>query len=87
MNEENSLEKRIIKDLEKSGYPLEIYTTSVLESKGWEVINQDGYLDAEEGKWRTIDISAFMRIELPYSSVYRVLHLTLIIECKKSEKP
>jgi len=82
-----SLEEKIIKDIEKSGYPLEIYTTSMLETKNWCVINQDGYLDVEEGKWRTVDISAFKRIEIPSSPVYRVLHLTLIIECKNSEKP
>ncbi|MEM0095679.1 MAG: hypothetical protein QW660_03490 [Candidatus Bathyarchaeia archaeon] len=88
MSERDSdLEERIIKDLEKSGYPLEIYTTSILESKDWGVINQDGYLDAEEGKWRTIDISAFKKIDVPNSPVYQVLHFTLTVECKRSEKP
>jgi len=83
MNEEEN----IIKELKDSGYPLEIEATLVLESKGWNVLNQEGYLDIEENKWRTIDILASKNIDLPSSSVCKQLHFSLAIECKKLEKP
>jgi hypothetical protein len=83
MNEEEN----IIKELKDSGYPLEIEATLVLESKGWNVLNQEGYLDIEENKWRTIDILASKNMDLSSSSVYKRLHFSLAIECKKLEKP
>jgi len=82
-----SEEERIIRDLEESGYPLEITTSLTLESKGWDVINQGGYFDIEIPKWRTIDIIATKNVSMPEPSVYERLHITLIIECKKTRKP
>lgn len=82
-----SLEERIIEELEKSGYPLEIKATLTLESRGWNVLNQEGYLDVETNKWRTIDIFATKTFELPNSPIYKKLHLCLAIECKKIDNP
>jgi hypothetical protein len=82
-----SLEEKIIAELKKSGYPLEIKVTLALGSKGWNVLNQEGYIDVETNKWRTIDILASESIELS-KSIYKRLHLSLAIECKKiSGKP
>lgn len=60
-----------------------------MQSKGWNVLNQEGYLDIETGKWRTIDIVATKAKDLPDSSIYKRLHMSLIIECKKisDDKP
>jgi hypothetical protein len=80
------LEEKIIEELKKSGYPLEIKVTLALESRGWNVLNQEGYIDVEANKWRTIDILATKSIELS-ESIYERLHLSLAIECKKIEKP
>jgi hypothetical protein len=80
------LEEKIIEELKKSGYPLEIKVTLALESKGWNVLNQEGYIDVETNKWRTIDILATKSIELS-ESMYERVHLSLAIECKKIEKP
>ena len=84
---DNREKDRIIRDIEKSGYPLEIKATSVLESNGWNVLNQEGFLDVETGKWRTIDMVAWKNVNIPDSLVYERLHVSLIIECKKSSKP
>jgi len=82
-----SLEENIIEELKKSGYPLEIKVTLALESRGWNVLNQEGYIDVETNKWRTIDILATKSMELS-KSIYERLHLSLAIECKKiEEKP
>jgi len=86
MTEDNEKEK-IIGDIEKSGYPVEIKATSILESNGWNVLNQQVYLDTETRKWRPIDIVAFKNVKLPDYSIYERLHVSLIIECKKSAKP
>ena len=82
-----SEKKKIINDMKKAGLPLEIEVSSVLETYGWVVHNQEGYLDCDENKWRTIDVAAHKRIELPNSLSYKALNVSLIIECKKSEKP
>jgi len=85
---ENEKEKRrIIEDIEKSGYPLEIKSTLILESMNWHVLNQEGYLDIETAKWRSIDILAHKNLDVPNSSIYERLHVSLVIECKKSSKP
>jgi hypothetical protein len=78
------LEEKIIEELKKSGYPLEVEVTLALESSGWNVLNQEGYIDSETNKWRTIDVLATKSIELS-GSVYQRLHLSLAIECKKIE--
>jgi len=78
------LEEKIKEELKKSGYPLEVEVTLALESSEWNVLNQEGYIDPETKKWRTIDILATKSIELS-GSVYKKLHLSLAIECKKIE--
>lgn len=85
--EDNREKDSILKDLEKSGYPLEIKATLILESNGWSVLNQEGYLDIETGKWRTINILAHKNFEIPDSLAYERLHLSLVVECKKSDEP
>ena len=44
----NNEVKRIIDDIEKTGFPLEIKVSLILEAKGWIVHNQEGYLDLDE---------------------------------------
>lgn len=78
------MEEKIKEELKKSGYPLEVEVTLALESSEWNVLNQEGYIDPETKKWRTIDILATKSIELS-GSVYKRLHLSLAIECKKIE--
>ena len=77
--------KRILKDIEKQGFPLEVKTSEVLEARGWEVTNQVAYLDYEKEKYRTVDIVAIKNILLKPSELGFDVHL--VIECKKSSKP
>jgi hypothetical protein len=77
--------KRILQDMEKHGFPLEIRTSETLKNTGWTLRNQVGYIDSEQGVHRTIDIVATQPIlEKPteYSS-----ELWLVTECKKNAKP
>ena len=86
MGSEDEKEK-ILGDIEKTGFPLEIEVTSILEEDGWLVYNQEGYLDPDENKLRTIDILGFKVRDFPDALIYKRLHYALVVECKKSEKP
>lgn len=82
----DDLIKRIQKDIIKSGFPLEIRVSSILENGGWIVENQLYYRDEDTGKDRTVDIGAFKRFEGNFVD-YDFFHVSLIVECKKSVKP
>lgn len=80
-----SLKKFLKGEIEKTGYPLEIEISSVLDlAKGWEIINTDSYFDKDEGKQRDIDIVA--NKYLPSTEELPVfIETSLIIECKKDD--
>jgi hypothetical protein len=71
----------LIARIKKTGYPLEIEISSLLD-KRWDVINTDTYVDRDENKIKDIDIHAssylFVNDQIDFTS-----HLT--IECKKSD--
>ena len=74
----------------KTGYPLELEVIDELKSHGWEVMASTNYFDEDEGKWRELDVKAYRKIEfgkVKYAPEWSyALDLTLIIQCKKSEK-
>lgn len=68
------------KEIMKTGYPLEIEISSILD-RGWTVLNTDSYFDRDEGKLRDIDIRADR-----YEEAFPLfLSTSLVIECKKDE--
>lgn len=79
----------IKREIERSGFPLEIEISTILEKNGWNVHPSSPFLDEDENKWREIDLKSYKSSEstLENKSLkpYR-LNLTLIIECKKSEE-
>ena len=79
----------IKKEIERSGFPLEIEVSSILKEDGWEVLPSSIYFDEDEKSWREIDIKAYKSADSSSQNEsikpYR-LTLALIIECKKSEK-
>lgn len=76
-------ERKILEDIKKTGYPLEVDVANWLIEKGWSVFPQYPYFDKQAKKIRAIDMVAshygwaIMSGGLP----------RLIVECKKSEKP
>lgn len=75
-------EKRILKDIEKSGYPLEVDVIEQFMKKYWSVFPQYPYFDKQKERMRAIDMVAY------YPAEMRAFFLPmLIVECKKSEKP
>jgi len=66
--------------IEKTGYPLEIEISSILDPK-WEVINTESYFDVDEKKMRDIDIRADKPIVQELMPL--LLDVKLIVECKR----
>ncbi len=77
-----SLNSYLRKEIRKSGYPLEIEISSMLDGKWEDVINTDSYYDSDEGKTRDVDINARRYYDFHRSFLFTV---NLTIECKKSE--
>ena len=77
--------KRILRDMEEQGFPLEVKTSEVLKDYGWKVTNQAAYQDYEEKKYRTVDMVATKNILLELDKLG--FDLCLVVECKKSTKP
>ena len=87
MEDDTSSEIRNIEeDIKRSGFPLEIEVSSILKKDGWTVRNQAYYIDEDEGKAREIDIVAYKAFFEKFWDHDR-LHISLVIECKKSSKP
>ena len=79
--------EKINKDIEKTGFPLEINVMKILLNSGLNVIPQFHYVDPDEGKDRTIDFYCFKAIEVK-SEWYEMFRISLFIECKNIvEKP
>jgi hypothetical protein len=85
--ENKSLEQHLIKQIKKSGYPLEIEISNILESKHYVVFNTQYYFDEETQKGRNIDVYALPLDPDPMNDAILPfsIRLELAIECKKSE--
>lgn len=73
--------KRILADLKRRGYPLEIEVFKILANLDWTIIPQSYYVDPETRKGRTVDFGCFKRIDVS-SPWFDVLRFSLFIECK-----
>lgn len=82
-----TLEDHLIQQVKKSGYPLEIEISNILESRHYVVFNSEYYFDEEIQQGRDIDVYALPLDPDPLNDEilpFR-LRLELAIECKKSE--
>ena len=80
---------RISAEVEKTGYPLELWGASVLEEREFKVAQSLYYLDQDEMKGREVDLRALFNVrqgpkEGPHPFWVRYC---LVIECKKLDKP
>jgi len=66
----NKIDK-LKEDILKSGIPLEILVSQLLQKDGWKTANQFPYFDGREEKIRAVDVIALRKIGL-------------VIECKKA---
>lgn len=73
--------KKILEDIEKTGYPLEIDVINRFMEAGWSVIPQYIYRDEHTGKLKSVDIVSF------FGKEYKDEIPKIVLECKTSEKP
>lgn len=74
----------------KTGYPLEFEVIDTLRAHDWEVMASTNYYDEDRQKWRELDVKAYKGLDCGEARYtpgwpYR-LTLTLVIQCKKSQK-
>lgn len=83
-------ERRILEDIKKTGYPLEVDVARWLMEKGWGVFPQWAYVDEITKKVRTIDLLAMPFVAEPVilfkPDIFKPRPI-LLVECKKSKKP
>jgi len=81
----DSLEDYLLGKVKKSGYPLEIDVSNILEDERFVVFNTQYYFDEEAQQGRDIDIYAIPIYEVDDRLLPLRLSTDLAIECKKSE--
>ena len=75
-----SLREKLLKDIQKTGYPVELGVGDIFSRQGWGVQYSRYYVDRDEQKGKEIDISAYR-----VASAEKVrVGLHLICEVKKS---
>lgn len=77
----NNQIENILEAIKKSGLPLEIFVSSLLEKDEWSVKNQINYIDPDKKIERPIDVTA-EKIVLT-NQVKDFIYFELIIECKR----
>lgn len=72
--------------IEKTGMPTEIKVTNILRNHNWTVFNERPYLDPDEKRVRTLDISAgIMKSQPKGKEIVITANIELFIECKRSK--
>lgn len=74
----------------ETGYPLEFEVIDLLGAHDWEVMASTNYFDEDCQKWRELDVKAYKGLDFGEARYtpgwpYR-LTLTLVIQCKRSQK-
>src|SRR5947208_2381896 len=87
MNSMKTLEQSMIDELQKTGYPTEIVSASIMQQRKWAVIHNPSYLDDNEDRSREFDIRAYHEKSFGHSEATFAIGTYLVTECKKSEKP
>lgn len=78
--------ENIKNDIKLSGFPLEVFISSILIKNGWNVENQVYYFDEEEKKSRTVDMIGH-KSEFRAIGNYDRVNFSLVLDCKKSVTP
>lgn len=78
------MKNKITDWLNKTGYPLEMYSGQILESMGYNVYNSHVYYDEENQISRELDLFATKNWN---NDSELNLDITFLVECKKSDKP
>lgn len=84
-SEMSDLETKLIADLEKTGYPIELRAGNAFARSGWTVHYNVYYMDWDEKKGREIDLIAVNAVSSKEHNVWVRLYLPCAV--KKSDDP
>ena len=80
-------EKKVIEDLEKTGFPSEFKVRNILSAAKWMCSGTSGFFDLDEQKQRQLDVVAWKDCRDFVSEKGQIEAVwSLIIEVKKSEQ-
>jgi len=79
------MEEKLIEWFNKTGYPFELWTESILSNYNFNTVNSSLYQDEENKIFREIDLVATKN--WVSDDAKTLFTINLIIECKKSDKP
>ena len=80
------IRERILDEMRRSGFLLEIEVGSKFSSQGWSVGHQGIFRDSDERKVKYIDLTA-SKLEVREFGRFGRFNISVVCECKKSEKP
>lgn len=78
------LVERLIEDINKTGFPLELRVAHRLRTRGYYVATNVYFIDRDEGKGREVDIRALCNAFLKLGTKSGAVRHCLLVECKKS---
>jgi hypothetical protein len=81
-----NIEQKILEEISKTGFPLELRVSELLNNRGYYVANNLYYVDLDEDKGREIDIRALKNCDFKIENERYYVRHCLLIECKKSSK-
>ena len=80
---DDQLKNKIIEDINKTGYLLELFIARKIYARGWRTFVNRSYIDPETKKIRETDVFAFTS----YEQDNIIFSIHLVIETKKHNKP
>lgn len=84
----NDEKRNILKEINKTGFALELRISKFLQDNGYHAANNLYYIDQDEGKGREVDMRALKNYEFKKDGKSYFIRHCLLIECKRStEKP
>ncbi len=81
------MEQKILKDIEETGFVIELKALSEFIDRKWDVSGNQIYEDLDSGKSREIDIIAEKSIGSSERHFNFIIRINLIIEIKKASHP
>jgi hypothetical protein len=80
----DDLKTKIVEEIKKTGFPLELRTAEYLRANGYYVAHSVYFIDKDENKGREIDIRALRNVFFKRQRIEHGVRHVLTIECKKS---
>lgn len=82
--EHKDLRDKIVDEVQKTGFPLELRTAAHLRANGYYVAHSVYFIDKDEQKGREIDLRGLKNVAFKHDELRHTVRHVLTIECKKS---